>query len=365
MTRFTPLKPSIQASTNQGFTLIELIIGGVVAFVVLMVTLGLIVEQRRLFLGDQQRIDYNQNLRIASDFIGTDVKQTGERVESGSPIPIIQLISGSNPDEPDELILQRKILEDSLEVCENIGQSDTEIVVAHSNDSDCDFSDGDGDSLDDSLGQFKEYRCDLENNAACTRGDGDNEDDYGSTGNDVISTIDDCNDECVYAYIHDPDKNRGEFFLYTDETYKLDSGETRNILKVVPLGTDGKFKYSYNDSDDPIIYILEEKKYRLCDGVLQLVINRRPDYGSDCPYPDSDPNPVRLVDGIEDFQVRVQTTSGWVTTLNKDLSNIVDFSEVESVEITLETEASDLISTPSNTLSLSTQFYPRNANSNF
>lgn len=358
MTRSTRFKPFTQASTNQGFTLIELLVGGIVSLVVLSVTLGLIVEQRRLFLGDQKKIDFNQNLRTASEFIGTDVKQVGERVESDSPIPIIRLIAGTNADDPDALILQRKLLEDSLEICEDISTSDTEIIVSDSGSSDCSFSDGDSDDLDDRVGQFKEYRCDLENKSSCDRGDND-------ASNASITNINDCDDECVFAYIHDPVNNRGEFFLYTDETRQINAGDTKNQLKVIPLGTGNQFDYSYNHSDEPIIYILEEKKYGLCEGVLQLVTNRLPEYGSDCPYPSNDPRPVRLVDGIANFQVRVETTNGWVTTLNENLASITDFSEVESVEITLETETSDLISTPTNTLTLSTNFYPRNASSDF
>ena len=347
---------------NDGFTLIELIIGGAVSLLVISVTLGLVVEQRRLFLGDQQSIDYNQNLRAASDFIGTDIKQVGERVEASSPIPVVTLVAGSGSD-PDALILQRKLLEEKLVICDDISTGDTEIVIADSA-LGCNYDDGDTDNLTDNLGEFKRYRCKLETNPSCTRGDDD-------TTDEAIAALSDCDNECVYTYIYDPANNRGEFFLYTDEIYETNIGatETKNKLKIIPLGTSNQLTYSYsktsNPNDGPVIYILEEKKYGLCDGVLQLTVNRRPAYGDDCPYPTSSPQPVRLVDGIDDLQVRVQTSGGWVTTFNEDLANITDFTEIESIELSLETEANERISTNSKTLTLSTKFFPRNTKSSF
>lgn len=349
MKRFTPLKLFTLASTR-GFTLIELIVGGAVSLVVLSVTLGLVVEQRRLFLGDQSRIDSNQNLRAASDFIGTDIKQVGERVESDAELPVIRLISGSGSN-PDTLILQRKLIEDKLYLCNDIALGDSEITVADSSTT-CSFDDGDGDKLTDSLGQFKTYRCDLENVSSCTRGN----DDSVSEAKNLVS---ECDDECIYAFIYDPTQNAGEFVLYTDEIYQESSGETTNKLKVIPLNS-GQFERTYT-AGNPIIYILEEKKYAVCDGVLQLTTNRQPDYSSDCPYPNVSPQPVRLVDGIENFQARVQHDGSWKDLFNNNLSSLSDFNEVDSIEINLTTE----INNSNNSSELTSKFFPRNVKSDF
>ncbi len=347
------------SNSTKGFTLVELIIGGVVSLIVLIVTLGLVVEQRRLFLGDQNKIDFNQNLRAASEFIGTDIKQAGERVSNNATLPIIRLISGATASDPDALILQRNLLSDELTICTDVTGTATEILVADEASGTCEFSDGStpADNLDDSVGEFKTYRCALDGTKTdCNRGNDD-------TTTAAIATEAACDEECVYAYIQDPATNAGEYFIYTDETYTGTAGSLTNRLQVIPLGPGGTWINTYTAASNPRIYILEEKKYGLCDGVLQVTTNRRPDFSADCPFPATAPQPIRLVDQIDDLQFRVRTSAGWQTTFNENLASLTNWQEVESIEIMMETNESELINTTSDTLTLTTEFYPRNVRS--
>lgn len=352
-TRFRQSIPNL----SKGFTLIELLIAGVIALVILSVTLGLIVEQRRQFLGDQSKIDLNQDLRAASDFIGTDIKQVGERLEESSSIAVVRVLPGASANAPDTLILQRKLITEYLSPCIATDTDDTEITIADEA-AKCNWSDDttaadNHVNLTDSLDAFKDYRCDLDLfSDNCSRG----EDDATSA---ALSDADDCDSECVYGYIYNPSDNTGEFFLYTDETYSGSTNTRVNKLQVIPLGESGEWTNTYGT--DARIYILEEKKYALCEGVLQVIVNRRPDYDSDCPYPSADPKPIRLVDGIDDLQFRVQTSAGWQTSFNAtDSTPTDDWQDIEKIEVSLETDIDERLTTETNTLILTSEFFPRN-----
>lgn len=64
----------------------------------------LIVDQRKLFVEDQNRSQINQNLRAAIDLVGTDVKQTGERLVGNTQFPVVRVVDGGGI-VPDELVL--------------------------------------------------------------------------------------------------------------------------------------------------------------------------------------------------------------------------------------------------------------------
>ena len=90
------------------------------------------------------------------------------------------------------------------------------------------------------------------------------------------------------------------------------------------------------------------------------MVNPRPTAGIGCPFPQNPPQPLRLVDNIADLQFRVETSAGLLTSFNEDLSNLSDWQDVKSIEVALETTPSELLNTESNTLTLTTQFFPRN-----
>jgi prepilin-type N-terminal cleavage/methylation domain-containing protein len=353
------LKPFIQSSTK-GFTLLELIIASVVALIVLSITLSLVVGQRRQLSGNQRKIDFNQNLRAANDFIGTDIKQVGERVENDSQLPVVRLIPGASASAPDMLVLQRKLITDYLSLCTAMpSKTVTTLTIAQNltSGTNCNYSDGTTppDSLTDSLNAFKEYRCSLSaSKTVCTRGNND-------ATSAAIASAAACDSECVYAYIYDPSDGVGEFFLYTDETYETLTGGGAglyNRIHAIPLNASGQWQKKY--STNARIYILEEKKYALCEGIFQQTINRSPAYNADCPYPTTDPKPLRLVEGINNMQVRVLTASGWQSSFNNDLSAITDWKQIKKIEVDFETRPSQQLTTESKTLTLKSEFFPRN-----
>ena len=356
--------------------MLELVVATIVATAVLATALGLIVEQRRNFLTDQARSDANQNLRIAMEFMGNDIEMAGEYMESNVLLPGISLINGSGSDH-DEIVAQRKLVATNLILCEDLGGSDDTIVVSVANPSDptqeCTSSFSDAkednevlglDALTDNLNDFRDYRCQGD---GCTR-----------PQNDIPSAADDCDDECILAYIHNPVNGEGEFFLYTNEECvdvdsdacadhiaETGSGMFKNVMHVIPLGDDGWVNtgldgdwanaydgYITNPNPDqtPKIYLIEERKYTLvsedagdCDSdktVLAVVQNRQDNCSEDVtPLTSNDTlnlEPMRLVNNINDIDITIETASGTVTTYNETLTYIDDWQDIKYIEIDLE-----------------------------
>jgi type IV pilus assembly protein PilW len=95
----------------------------------------------------------------------------------------------------------------------------------------------------------------------------------------------------VSGYVYNPVTGEGEFFAYAGEGETGDVDEGFYYLSRQAGSPDWQFDYPRDDA--PRIYLLEERRYRLEQGVLQLVV-------------DGDvTDPVNLVDAIDDFQVRV------------------------------------------------------------
>ena len=383
MNPYTRPRPSSQNSTR-GFTLIELLVAALVATTVIGVALGLIVEQRRNFLTDQTRSEANQNLRLGMEFIGIDIELAGERLESNSELPAISLIDGGS--DPDQLVLQRKLLNTTLRVCEDFGVTDTAITVAYEanlpSSENCGvFSDlrsdsaTEPDALTDSLNDFRDYRCSRDETETCER-------------SSILSSTSDCDEECTLAYIHDPSADRGEFFLYTYEDC-IDSdggieecdkqrepseanGRILNRLHAIPLGPDGQInghdasgdgdnQWQYDYDIGAEIYIIEERTYTLvsenpsdCNGdksVLAVVQNRQDNCGPEpLAFNDSlNLEPMRLVNNLSEFDVTIETNSGSISgdfnysggVPTYDTST--DWREIEHIEIDLEALITDEI----------------------
>lgn len=438
---FTKLRRSIQSSNqslNKGFTVIELVVAAIVSFIVLGISLGLINQQRRQFLTDQARSEANQNLRLAMEFMGNDIQLAGERLSSNMQLPAISLIDGGDTD-PDELVLQRKLLATSLRVCNGFGGTDTTIAVAYETSPppdpppldppDCSFSDvrddnqaSGSDAKTDSLNDFRDYRCSLDNTAGCDR----------DNLSDIPDKAEDCDEECALAYVHDPTLNSGagdgEFFLYTYEDCEDDlnddwggdgsddecnnhisgdpNGKFINRLHAIPLGEDGQintgkpgdddeeWKNSYTDEAE--IYILEELKYELvaenpedCDDpaatktVLAVVQNRQKQCEPN-QLSDNDSlilEPMRLVNNISDIDITIEMEDKTLRdSFNSLLTYADDWKQIKNIEVDLESiiasesdiirsdvnanideDYNDGLSGESKKRRLSSQIFPRNA----
>jgi prepilin-type N-terminal cleavage/methylation domain-containing protein len=372
--RFIPAfnKPNtivlVSRQTSSGFTLIELTIATVIATVILSASLGLLTEQRRQILGDRTRASINDNLRIATDLIATDIKQAGERLESDTELPGVSIIDGGGT-VPDQLILQRQLLSEKLPVCQDIaagtGNRTIDIsVTTGGTDPNCVYSYSATSepsttltalSPTDNLRALRKYRCEQDIPAAV------NTDPCART----VSATTDCQQlggtdkECVWAYIHDPVNNRGEFFLYSFEesatcTSATFSGRTCQQLK---RADSSSWLYSYRYIDRPQIYIAEERAYSLSpdtdtpatnDYVLNLSINQQP--------------VQRMVNQLTDFQVRGKLSTGMVDSFNPNKYFVTDWQDLQAIQITLSTlnPSPQTINLSNSNLSLTSQFLPRN-----
>jgi hypothetical protein len=89
------------------------------------------------------------------------------------------------------------------------------------------------------------------------------------------------------SYIYDPVRQIGEWFDY--------DAEDRSGFKI-HKGNNDRWQRSYNALAR--LYLLEERRYTLQNGILQLILN------------DDTRNPLRLVDRVTNFRVAVRTRSG-------------------------------------------------------
>jgi type IV pilus assembly protein PilW len=352
VSQFMKLKPS-SPDSNKGFTLVELLVTTLIASVVLGLSLSLITDQRKQYVTNQVRSENNQTLRAGLDLIGTDIKITGDYLESDAELPVVSVINNSSGD---QLVLQRKMIPDVLSLCAPLSGSETVLTVAKNPpETGCgSFSDGNTNQLTDTLDAFKNYRCGIDGAAACT-------------ARTAPPTVGSCIDECVWAYIHDPVNDRGEFFKYGYEAFNNTSGTLNYIYK----GNDGDWQYSYtydstNKANNPVIYILEERLYSLnnTDKVLELTTNRQT---SDV---------KRLVNKVDNFQVQVSRLTSTppdtpaYATLNEFNLNYttaaptLDWQTIQYIQVDLtatNSSDSDLISLSANQRQLSSKFFPRNA----
>ena len=386
----------------QGFTIIELSVAALISLSVLGTALGMMVEQRRWILGDQTRQTANDSLRLTADLIGQDIKSAGELLVSDTFLPGISVIPGSTATAPDTLVVQRLLTAGSLSVCQNIGAGTSSIDVAVVNGTingtsygapvpNCTYSPSNPTatslSISSSLTPWQSIR---------------------TASNGSVA----------WAYIYQPPvvtatsttPGYGEFFQYSGEatgscsvTSFTGPPTTRTCSKIQRVGSTWKYGYNYNpagpasDPTQPRIYFLEERRYStIADPntpnsyTLQLTINRQ--------------TPLRIANNIKNFQVWAKVpkdytsqsswgcaaggsdstapnpqypTQWYCTAFNLNLTStftnpilreqyIRDWQELQGIRVTLSeiNPSTDLLkvdtSQTNNSLSLSSEFFPRN-----
>jgi hypothetical protein len=290
--------------------------------------MSILSSNRKLYAEDKQITDVTQDLRIATEIVGTDVKKAGEGItEDNFPVVDIQQDANNNS----ELTLKLKIrdannpdLELPLQpVCVAIdidrtknddgtssGQTDpdgnptysnvqnisiakttTAIPLAPAEIPQCGFTDGDLDGIHDNWKKWRDYRCKQDGTDGCQ-------------GN---------SNEKIRAFIHDG-KGKGQFFIYDSDNClnnsnvsrltatPMCSGATNYTIRKVYSTTDpdgGYLKYDYGFATSPTVnragseihLLVEEHKYSLSSsGVLQLKIDNQ--------------ETQDLIDEIDKFQVK-------------------------------------------------------------
>jgi hypothetical protein len=382
-----------------GFTLLELTVASVVSLTILSLSMGMLNEQRRQILGDRTRAGVNDNLRIASDLIGFDIKQAGERLESDTEMPGISIIPGATAAVPSRLVLQRQLLTEKLTACQSIsagtgGTTTIDVSVVSSSSSTpatpgiatCPYSYTVPPPIapatvgvepsatlttlqpTENLRAWRTYRCRqgapfTGTTDPCTR----TATIPATPATSNCQQLGGTDTECSWAYIRDPINHRGEFFLYSFENtgtcaYSTYSARTCQRIQRAD-GNTWQFSYTYDPTktkaEQPQIYILEQREYRLTpdtdtsrtdDYVLDLSVNGL--------------SPKRIANQFTDFQARASLSAGLASTFNSGLTFVTDWQTLQGVQITFNSinPNTNVLkdNSASSFLTLTSQFLPRN-----
>jgi prepilin-type N-terminal cleavage/methylation domain-containing protein len=138
--KYTILKQLIQNSSkvhksNQGFTLIELIVGLSIMLIVGSLAMNAFIQASTTFNQDKKSIDSSQNMSAILELIGIDIKQAGEGINE-SMFPVIEF--GPDPDsttnpKSSKITIRRGLITQQLTLCKQIpanASSPTSLIVA-------------------------------------------------------------------------------------------------------------------------------------------------------------------------------------------------------------------------------------------
>ena len=340
---------------SAGLSLVELLVTAVMSTVILSVTLGLIVTQRRQYLNQQSATDVGQTLQAGMEMMGNDIREAGEYAGTQTGLPILRLINGA-AGAPDQLVIQRKLMSQELNVCQEIkaGTSTSAITVAIKNKTsteagdypDCGYSDGDANGIPDDVQEWKAFRCQQDGVAGCQESS--------SIG---CQLSDGSGSECAIAYLYDAVTGQGQFFAYVGERaadpkhYQILVERLRSdLISSAPLFTAG-----YSKTDSPRLYILDQRQYSLSapnpagDRILQLQF-------TDAQHSAS----YQIVNRLRDLQIQVLSDSGLTDQFNAGSPPIDPWRTVQAVEVTLST-ANLAPNATAPLQSFTSRFYPRNA----
>ncbi len=269
--------------SSEGFSLVELLVAITVALFVTAGVLTLALTSKSIFDSDSARARVNQNLSASRDLVVADVRKAGERL--GADFPAIEIVDGALG-APDQVVMRRNLMDRVLPVCATVSGSTTSIKIAEtvSPPAGCDpMSDDDADGWPDNLQAWRDYRV--------------------------------ANGATVKAYIYNPTTKLGEFFDYVQEN---------EILFDISAGAGTFLINTYSDLSQSRIYILEERRYDLGNGVLRFIVNQ------------DAVNPVNVTNDMEDFQAVAVFQDG---SQQNSLGPADVWSDLASIELTLHVKA--------------------------
>jgi len=295
---------------SEGFSIVELLVALAATAVIAAATLTIAMSSRGMLETDRNRTVVNQSVRAGMDLLGIEIRRAGERLPWDAPA--IEIVEGS-AGAPDELILRRNLLDAVLPVCQDLtsGSTATSVFVAGQKVTlalppGCyPVPDDDANGWPDNLQRWREYRI--------------------AQGGEAR------------AFVHNPITGDGEFFLFDDE-----NATTFHLVR----SDSGAWAHDYPVDQNPRIYILESRRFRLDGSVLQSVVN------SDTS------SPRNLVDRIADFQVSAVVAG----TAQDTLTAGQHWTDLDSLEITLAGESA--LRTRTMERSVTSRFFPRNASAN-
>lgn len=296
----------LKIHSEQGFTILELLVAAMLGIMVVGMALATSISAKTTLQTDYSRTKLGQNLRSAIDILGTDIRISGQNMPSYSPA--IELIDGGSRNS-DELILRRNMYFRVLALCNPVTAGSVESAVL--------FAAGDGTLSNGTV------------SGNCLYGDSAQEQNYLGWQQQRIQaggTLD--------VYVFDRATGLGEFFKYTGET---DSGTSYALTK-----TAAAWINSYTEGHSSLM-ILEEKRYRIANGILQVINNQ--DFSA----------PDNVVDGIDNMQVTITLENG--TDVNA-FASLSPWKDIRSINITLTGTESAVGKEIQR--SIQGTFYPRN-----
>jgi prepilin-type N-terminal cleavage/methylation domain-containing protein len=279
---------------DRGFTLVEMLVASMLGLLLSGMLIASTQASRGLFSRDAKRIRLNEDLRGTLELVGSQIRLAGEGLGGRFPALLVE-----NGVANDELIIRRKIFNEVLKVCEPVASGGTSPLVF----------------ADSSLGI-----------AGC--GFADNTIKYTAWSAKRAGGT-------VKAYVYDGSTG-GQFFDYTAES-------NNGSRLAISTGTSWTRDYPLNSG----VYIIEQWRFFVEDGVLKLEINEEED------------EVLNVADNIASFQVIGIHESG--TELN-DIAVGADWSKLKGVRVILT--ADDSAGNSEMNRTMSSEFFPRNVLSN-
>ena len=282
---------------------------------VLSMALGLTLSNRDLMSADEARTMLNQNLRSGADIIGDDVRVAGQRLR-GSPPTLMPIVIENNT-----ITLRRNKDDTVMTLCQSeLKGNTTKIYISREGGSTSTHS-----GCQSSAKKAQVW-----------------EDLRTVNGNSPKGTM--------FIYIHKPDTNgspsvddsHGEFFIYEDE------GKDSNGFYIIR--SPGKWSKEYkanlgtatNPQFQPKMYVLEERRYGLKDGLVTLS-----EVGA--------LEPSGVIDNVSRMDIVAILNDG---TRQTTLTEPSDWARLRAIELTLEGTVT--VRGKPVTRTLVSQIFPRN-----
>lgn len=309
-----------------GFSLVELLVVMVVMGTLAALLFPMLFAARRAVQADQIRVGVAQQLRTAADLVGSDIRTAGERFPRSSALQLlpIEIVKGTGG-APDELLLRRNLWEGTLPLCQpNLAGNNQNVTVA--------APPGANSSWNAYPECIQPYLQDQwPRNLAEIR--------------DLAAEIGDSG--VLRGYLWNPTLDDGaglgEFFSFevpgSGGGQGGGQGQNRQLRRVSP----GAWQFTHSRDDFARIYILEERRYRVVDGVLEVVVNGDED------------GALRAVAGIEAFVVQYVLEDDSVVD---ELPASATWRQIRGVQVTLTSAEERGREAVERTLS--STFFPRN-----
>lgn len=285
-------------------TLVELLVAGMLGLMLIAMTMGATLANQRIYELDLGRTRLNQNIRSALDIVGSDIRQSGERLPMG--FPAIEVINGSDG-APDEIILRRNLADEVMVLCQAI-TSGTSVSTLYLTSGAAGAS------------------------PACVYGGQ-------STAYNTWSDFRTAEGGTTDAYIFDFATDQGEFLEVTGEA---DSGSSM-YLQI----TTKSFENDYA-VDTTAIYLISQWHYSLDTlgsqtDIMQVTENNHTD------------NPLNVIYGVSDFQVKVILNDD---TELESFTAANNWTLIKALEVTIS--GRDKVRKHEVSTVLSARFFPRN-----